>query len=86
LKQPHGLKRFALGSRATSHKPCWTSAMSIRAIASLWLVAALVPLVMSQIVRLEQSDPATWISWDYAGRIAALSCSAAVRVTCSRFT
>jgi Zinc-binding dehydrogenase len=30
-------------------------------------VAALVPLVMSQIVRLEQSDAATWISWELSG-------------------
>jgi hypothetical protein len=40
--------------------------MSLRAIpAPLWFVAALVPMVASQIVRLEQSDPATWIFWDY---------------------
>jgi hypothetical protein len=53
--------------------------MSIRAIpAPLWFVAALVPLVMSQIVRLEQSDPATWISWDYAGRIGALAVLGAI--------
>lgn len=52
--------------------------MSIRAIASLWFVAALVPLVMSQIVRLEQSDPATWISWDYAGRLGALAVLGAI--------
>jgi hypothetical protein len=37
-------------------------AVSLRAITEpLWFVAALVPLVMSQIVRLEQSDPAAWI-------------------------
>jgi D-arabinose 1-dehydrogenase-like Zn-dependent alcohol dehydrogenase len=30
-------------------------------------VAALVPLVMSQVVRLEQSDAATWISWELSG-------------------
>ena len=53
--------------------------MSIRAIpAPLWFVAALVPLVMSQIVRLEQSDPATWISWDYAGRLGALAVLGAI--------
>jgi uncharacterized protein len=53
--------------------------MSLRAIpAPLWFVAALVPLVMSQIVRLEQSDPATWISWDYAGRIGALALLGAI--------
>src|SRR6478736_5053813 len=54
--------------------------MSIRAIpAPLWFVAALVPLVMSQIVRLEQSDPATWILWDYAGRVGALAVLGAIR-------
>jgi hypothetical protein len=48
--------------------------MSSRAIpAPLWLVAALMPMVASQIVRLEQSDPTTWIAWDYAGRVAALA-------------
>ena len=48
--------------------------MSLRAVsAPLWFVAALVPMVLSQIVRLEQSDPATWIFWDYAGRLGALA-------------
>ena len=42
--------------------------MSLRAIpARVWFVAALVPMVASQIVRLQQSDPATWMFWDYAG-------------------
>ena len=53
--------------------------MSHRAIpAPLWFVAALVPMVASQIVRLEQSDPATWISWDYAGRVGALAVLGAI--------
>jgi CAAX protease family protein len=53
--------------------------MSLRAIpALLWFVAALVPMVVSQIVRLEQSDPATWIAWDYAGRIGALAVLGAI--------
>ena len=48
--------------------------MSLRAIpAPLWFVAALVPMVLSQIVRLKQSDPAIWIFWDYAGRLGALA-------------
>ena len=48
--------------------------MSLRAIpAPVWFVAALVPMVVSQIVRLEQSDAATWIFWDYAGRLGALA-------------
>jgi CAAX protease family protein len=54
--------------------------MSLRAVpAPLWFVAALVPMVVSQIVRLEQSDPATWILWDYAGRIGALAVLGAIR-------
>ena len=53
--------------------------MSLRAIpAPLWFVAALVPMVVSQIVRLEQSDPATWISWDYAGRVGTLAVLGAI--------
>ena len=36
-------------------------------------MAALIPMVVSQIVRLHQSDPATWIFWDYAGRLGALA-------------
>jgi uncharacterized protein len=46
--------------------------------APLWFVAALVPMVLSQIIRLHQSDPAAWIFWDYAGRLGALSVLAAV--------
>ena len=53
--------------------------MSLRAIpAPLWFVAALVPMVVSQIVRLEQSDAATWIFWDYAGRLGALAVLGAI--------
>ena len=53
--------------------------MSLRAIpAPLWFVAALVPMVLSQIVRLKQSDPATWIFWDYAGRLEALAVLGAI--------
>jgi arylsulfatase A-like enzyme len=49
-------------------------AMSLRAIpAPLWFVATLVPMVASQVVRLQQSDPAAWIFWDYAGRLGALA-------------
>jgi hypothetical protein len=46
--------------------------------APLWFVAALVPMVASQIIRLQQSDPATWIFWDYAGRLGALAVLGAV--------
>src|SRR5512136_2396270 len=53
--------------------------MSLRAIpAPLWFVAALVPMVLSQIVRLKQSDPTTWIFWDYAGRLGALAVLGAI--------
>src|SRR5215467_14090991 len=52
--------------------------MSLRAIpAPAWFVAALIPMVASQVVRLHQHDPATWIFWDYAGRISALAILAA---------
>ena len=53
--------------------------MSLRAIpAAPLFVAAVVPMVVSQIVRLEQSDPATWIFWDYAGRVGGLAVLAAI--------
>lgn len=56
-----------------------TSIMSLRAIpAPLWFLAAIFLLVASQIVRLQQSDPAAWIAWDYAGRIGALAALAAI--------
>jgi hypothetical protein len=35
-------------------------------------------MVLSQIMRLHQSDAATWIFWDYAGRLGALLILAAV--------
>jgi hypothetical protein len=48
--------------------------MSLRAIPPpLWFVVALFPMVASQIIRLQQSDPASWIFWDYAGRLGALA-------------
>src|SRR5262245_30560387 len=46
--------------------------------ASVWFAAALIPLVASQVVRLDQDDPGGWIFWDYAGRIGALAVLAAV--------
>jgi uncharacterized protein len=39
----------------------------------LWFVWAILPMVASQIVRLQQSDPTAWIFWDYAGRLSALA-------------
>jgi membrane protease YdiL (CAAX protease family) len=44
----------------------------------LWFIAALIPMVASQLVRLHLADPATWIFWDYAGRIGALAVLVAV--------
>ena len=53
--------------------------MSLRAIpAFAWFAAALAPMVASQIVRLHQSDPATWIFWDYAGRLGTLAVLSAI--------
>lgn len=53
--------------------------MSLRAIPPpLWFVATVFLLVASQILRLQQSDPAAWIFWDYAGRIGALAILAVV--------
>jgi uncharacterized protein len=53
--------------------------MSLRAIpARVWFVAALVPMVASQIVRLQQSDPETWMFWDYASRIGGLTVLAGI--------
>jgi uncharacterized protein len=46
--------------------------------APLWFVAALIPMVLSQIVRLHQSDPTAWIFWDYVGRVEALAVLGAI--------
>jgi uncharacterized protein len=35
-------------------------------------------MVASQTLRLQQSDPAIWIFWDYAGRIGTLAMLAAI--------
>ena len=35
-------------------------------------------MVASQILRLQQSDPAAWIFWDYAGRLGALAILSAI--------
>ncbi|HEV3396895.1 MAG TPA: CPBP family intramembrane glutamic endopeptidase [Xanthobacteraceae bacterium] len=44
----------------------------------LWFPVALAPMVVSEIVRLAQTDPLAWIACDYGGRIAALAVLAAV--------
>src|SRR5258705_8494778 len=46
--------------------------------APVWFVAALIPMVASQTLRLQQSDPAIWIFWDYAGRLGSLAMLAAI--------
>ena len=48
------------------------------ASAALWFPIAILPMVASQIVRLQESDPAAWIFWDYAGRLGALAVLAAI--------
>jgi hypothetical protein len=46
--------------------------------APAWFLAALIPMVASQFVRLHQLDPGTWIFWDYAGRLGGLAVLAAI--------
>jgi membrane protease YdiL (CAAX protease family) len=41
--------------------------------ASVWFAAALLPMVASQIVRLQQHDTGNWLLWDYAGRLGGLA-------------
>jgi len=43
-----------------------------------WFIAALIPMVASQFLRLQQSNPAIWILWDYAGRLGALAVLATI--------
>jgi uncharacterized protein len=44
----------------------------------VWFIAALLPMFVSQILRLQQHDAAGWIFWDYAGRLCALAMLAAI--------
>ena len=44
----------------------------------IWFAAALVPILASQIVRLQQRDPGAWLFWDYIGRLAGLAVLAAI--------
>jgi hypothetical protein len=64
------LKRTALRLDRPDHHP--------RLPSPLWFGSALVPMVVSQIIRLQQSDPSTWVCWDYAGRVGALAVLAAI--------
>lgn len=44
----------------------------------IWFAAALLPMVVSQIIRLRQHDPGIWLFWDYAGRLGGLAALAAI--------
>ena len=46
--------------------------------APIWFVAAFIPMVASQVLRLHQHDPGGWLFWDYAGRLGALAVLAAL--------
>lgn len=39
----------------------------------LWFAAALIPMMVSQLVRLHQTEPMAWFFWDYIGRVGALA-------------
>jgi uncharacterized protein len=43
-----------------------------------WFIIALVLMVASQIVRLQQYDAGSWIAWDYAGRLGTLAVLVAI--------
>jgi membrane protease YdiL (CAAX protease family) len=43
-----------------------------------WFIAALLPMIASQILRLHQHDPASWIFLDYGGRLSGLAVLAAI--------
>jgi membrane protease YdiL (CAAX protease family) len=49
-----------------------------------WFLLALVPAVVSQIVRLRQTDPVAWIASEYAGRLGSLA--VLVIITAARTT
>jgi hypothetical protein len=44
----------------------------------LWFAAALLPMVISQVVRLHQTEPVWWLLCDYTGRCGALLVLAAI--------
>jgi membrane protease YdiL (CAAX protease family) len=46
--------------------------------AGYWFAAALIPAIVSQIIRLLQKDPGWWLFFDYAGRVGALAVLAAI--------
>ena len=46
--------------------------------APIWFVAAFIPMVASQVLRLHQHDAGGWLFWDYTGRLAGLAVLAAL--------
>ena len=50
--------------------------------APIWFVAAFIPMVASQVLRLHQHDPGGWLFWDYAGRLGGLAVLAAHGLAC----
>jgi uncharacterized protein len=47
-------------------------------VPALWFGVALLPMIVSQVVRLHQRHAGSWIAWDYAGRLCALAILAAI--------
>ena len=45
--------------------------------APIWFIAAVVPMLGSQVLRLHQHEAGGWLFWDYAGRLAGLAVLAA---------
>jgi hypothetical protein len=43
-----------------------------------WFLLALVPAIVSQVVRMGQTDPVAWIACDYAGRLGTLAVLAVI--------
>lgn len=58
--------------------PIETRPVLIEMTFPIWFLAAFLPMVASQIMRLHQHDAGSWIFWDYAGRLAALAILAAI--------
>jgi membrane protease YdiL (CAAX protease family) len=45
---------------------------------AIWFVVAMLPMVASQLIRLQQSEPALWLACDYAGRLSMIAVLAAI--------
>ena len=46
--------------------------------APIWFVAAFIPMVASQVLRLRHLDAGGWLFWDYAGRLGGVAVLAAM--------